>query len=201
MKKLFGLALLGSLIMAGTANAALYRVDFSGTVGDGTYDGYFTYDTAGLNLNGSNAVDLTIGGADDLPGSGFETSLIFNYSFTGGSGNFTDANAGVGGLGFSSGELNSWFVGADANGIRQVTYGDPLATQDDLGLCSDCIDHAGWLFLVGDGRHALSFPTWEVAEISAVPLPGAVWAFGAGLLGLLGLKRRRKMKMLQTATA
>jgi hypothetical protein len=30
------------------------------------------------------------------------------------------------------------------------------------------------------------------AEISAVPVPAAVWLFGSGLLGLLGMARRRK---------
>ncbi len=201
MKKLLGLALLGSLMLSSAANAAFYRVDYSGTVGDGTYDGYFTYDTAGLDLNGGNSVDLTPTGVDDLPGSGFETKLLFNYNLSGASGSFNDLTAGIGGLGLSGGDLISWFAGGDANGIRSISYAGPNAVKDDYGLCSSCIDQAGWLFLTDQGRYDLSFPTWEVAEISAVPLPGAVWAFGAGLVALLGLKRRRKMKALHTATA
>ena len=31
------------------------------------------------------------------------------------------------------------------------------------------------------------------AEISAVPVPAAVWLFGSGLLGLMGMARRRKL--------
>ncbi len=34
---------------------------------------------------------------------------------------------------------------------------------------------------------------WAVrdGDVAAVPLPGAVWLFGAGLAGLLGYGRRR----------
>ncbi len=32
----------------------------------------------------------------------------------------------------------------------------------------------------------------EVLSISTVPIPAAVWLFGSGLLGLLGIARRKK---------
>jgi hypothetical protein len=36
------------------------------------------------------------------------------------------------------------------------------------------------------------FYAWAVSpgQVNAVPVPGAVWLFGTGMLGLLGLKRR-----------
>jgi hypothetical protein len=34
--------------------------------------------------------------------------------------------------------------------------------------------------------------TFTVAQVSAVPVPPAAWLLGAGLLGLMGLRRRRK---------
>lgn len=45
----------------------------------------------------------------------------------------------------------------------------------------------GTTILKGDQLYA-----WAVSpgQVSAVPIPGAVWMFGSGLLGLLGLKRR-----------
>ena len=35
--------------------------------------------------------------------------------------------------------------------------------------------------------------TFNAANVAAVPLPAAVWLFGAGLMGLLGLNRRKSM--------
>ena len=32
----------------------------------------------------------------------------------------------------------------------------------------------------------------EVLNVSAVPLPGAIWLFGSGIIGLAGLARRKK---------
>lgn len=33
--------------------------------------------------------------------------------------------------------------------------------------------------------------SWQAAEVSAVPVPAAVWLFGSGLLGLVGIARRK----------
>jgi len=41
----------------------------------------------------------------------------------------------------------------------------------------------------GDWDYTLTF---EVNELSAVPVPAAVWLFGSGLLGLVGMARRKK---------
>ena len=32
-----------------------------------------------------------------------------------------------------------------------------------------------------------------IADLSAVPVPGAVWLFGSGLVGLMGAARRKKV--------
>ncbi|MFC4270167.1 hypothetical protein GQF03_00265 [Sneathiella chungangensis] len=206
MKKLLGLALLGSLVFAGAADAAFYRVDFSGAVisngsVSGSYDGYFTYDTDGLNLDGSNGTAATPDGADDLPSAGFESELLFNYSFPGVGGSFDENSGGVGYLSFSSGKLINWFIGGNTRSLNTVFLGGPNNDSFDLGLCGNCSNFSGYLATLNYDEVPLTFPNWQVTEISAVPLPAAVWAFGAGLLGLLGLKRRRKMKMLRTATA
>ena len=56
-----------------------------------------------------------------------------------------------------------------------------------------------WYFNTGYGiqgdyynKNALLY-AWAVrpGDISAVPIPGAVWLFGSGLLGLLGFKKRK----------
>ena len=42
---------------------------------------------------------------------------------------------------------------------------------------------------------ALVFGTLDTLTISAVPVPSAVWLFGSGLLGLIGISRRKKVKV------
>jgi len=56
---------------------------------------------------------------------------------------------------------------------------------------------SAWGFVIGDGYQGTSSKydqsyAWAVSpgQLSTVPVPGAVWLFGTGLLGLLGLKRR-----------
>lgn len=206
MKKAFGVALLGSLMLSGVAEAAFYRVDYTGyTAADssvvGTYDGYFTYTTDGLDLDKANSTPATPGGVDDLPGSGLATTLLFNYHIPEISGSFDNANAGVGSLIFSDGTLVNWFLGGIESGIGGVVMAGPDQGILDMGLCANCTNFSGILSVPGYESFSLSFPSWQATEISAVPLPGAVWAFGAGLLGLIGLKRRRKARLNEAAIA
>jgi hypothetical protein len=58
-----------------------------------------------------------------------------------------------------------------------------------------------WIFSAADGGQYVPLISkankayaWAVSpgQVSAVPVPGAVWLFGSGLIGLLGFKRRRK---------
>lgn len=54
------------------------------------------------------------------------------------------------------------------------------------------------IFTISDDLKTLTVDLWagnimdEVRVITAVPIPGAVWLLGSGLLGLLGLRRRVK---------
>jgi len=59
-----------------------------------------------------------------------------------------------------------------------------------------------WSFNFGDGRqvnnfyggygaYAMVVRSGDVGGVSAVPLPAAVWLFGGGLIGLLGVARRK----------
>ena len=57
----------------------------------------------------------------------------------------------------------------------------------------------GWSFLMNLGLQLTSDKTnnhyaWAVqsGDVSAVPVPAAVWLFGSGLLGLIGVARRRR---------
>ena len=66
----------------------------------------------------------------------------------------------------------------------------------------DSTGNSAWYFFAGDGTQengALKedihnqLYAWAVhpGDVAAVPVPGAIWLFGSGLLGLLGLKKRK----------
>jgi hypothetical protein len=55
-----------------------------------------------------------------------------------------------------------------------------------------------WIFLFNDGDLNSDFKDFQYAawavrsgDVAAVPVPGAVWLFGSGLLGLIGVARRK----------
>ncbi len=59
-----------------------------------------------------------------------------------------------------------------------------------------------WVIYMGDGyqnsyyKHGMDVSAYGLAihsgQVSAVPVPGAIWLFGSGLAGLVALSRRRK---------
>ena len=59
-----------------------------------------------------------------------------------------------------------------------------------------------WVFVFADGhqigvnkgRSLSSFAGWAVraGDVGAVPVPAAVWLFGSGLIGLIGVARRSR---------
>jgi len=61
------------------------------------------------------------------------------------------------------------------------------------------LPNRAWDFNMGNGDQGIpsetsSFYGWAVqlGDVSAVPVPAAVWLFGSGLLGLIGIARRKK---------
>ena len=74
-----------------------------------------------------------------------------------------------------------------------VTYNnDPLASLDILGAVGT-YDFSGLTvfgFTVDDGPFNAMGLIFEQMTITAVPIPAAIWMFGAGILSLAGLRRR-----------
>ncbi len=64
---------------------------------------------------------------------------------------------------------------------------------------SNSPDYQAYYFNMGSGEQGRTYKTdnistWAVqtGDVSAVPVPAAVWLFGSGLLGLAGIARRKK---------
>ena len=76
------------------------------------------------------------------------------------------------GINFDYGDLMFRFSG--------LSYNSDIENKD-FDSSNFCCDFDGDDF---DG-------TWHSASVSAVPVPAAVWLFGSGLLGLVGIERRK----------
>jgi len=89
--------------------------------------------------------------------------------------------------------------GTDANSIpnspnfiNELAYGYWLSTEE-IQLYSNA-----WALNTGGGfqfnpRKTLQLYAWAVSpgQVAAVPIPGAAWLFGTGLVGLISFKQRR----------
>ena len=105
-------------------------------------------------------------------------------------------------------EMMSLSEGFDGLGYPNVGYNEsPYFAYDDLTVTPDDISVIAWTTATGcfesvscrafqkeiDGicGAEYGFPcVWGVAQV--VPVPSAVWLFGSGLIGLIGVARRKK---------
>ena len=122
---------------------------------------------------------LTAGWAGGL------TSDTSTYKFSG----IIDGVADAGACAAAGGEWQSHaYTGYSyilrADGIRVIEAMD-YSEYDDLSNVPTVID--GVAYNLDENGNMVA-----IADLSAVPVPAAVWLFGSGLLGLVGVARRRK---------
>ena len=105
-------------------------------------------------------------------------------------------------LGFdcTSSEMGGLFYTALSNSTGSLTNTGPFSNiqSDSYWLATEWNSSIAWFFNMGTGGQNLdsktgSFYGWAVqsGDVSAVPVPAAVWLFGSGLLGLVGVARRK----------
>lgn len=102
----------------------------------------------------------------------------------------------TGSLGAQPWNTGSTFTsGNQVNAVADLT-GSALALDGSAVIVSASTVGAAWGFFVGTPYteiFSLDFSNATVVDSpSAVPVPAAVWLFGSGLLGLVGVARRKK---------
>ena len=177
-----GVIVVGLLLGTSTTNAAVVIIDGTGTNATGIedlqvgvlfYNVEFVFDSA-RNLYG------------DLPGD-------FPFSDSGPT-TVVDANAAVNAalngvpLVVTVGPVTSsnYFIGFDSEPVGPVvihTDSSYASTSDDVWLLDVPLS-------VFDFNANATYADFTL--VSQVPVPAAVWLFGSGLLGLVGMARRKR---------
>jgi hypothetical protein len=140
---------------------------------------------ASLQLNGGAETEV---GAMGLTGG---TSFTHNYSFTnvasdGSLISFLTQNMGLG----SSNPLDMKVYDITGGGMTEL--GSVSVADLSMGSVSVAMAALGDYLIEISGTAAGVAPDYTL-EVSAVPVPAAIWLFGTALIGLVGFNKRKAM--------
>lgn len=195
-----------SSILIFTSNAAAAVLPLEGrletTLGSGIYQAY--YDP---NLNITWAADANINGS-----SNWDSQTAWVSSLTiGGVGGWRLPEVDVNGDGGIFDCTGGGIEGCEDNEMSYLFWDEGI-TASTPGPFANIQPHNYWLAEVASNptdawRLSQNFGTlgvlpknistfaWAVhdGDVGAVPIPAAAWLFGSGLLGLIGVARRKKV--------
>ena len=142
------------------------------------------YDADGDPLNGNQLLNPQTSGGLTITGTVFKPEPDSTEAIAG-TWSWDDS---FGSLDFLTFKFDNWLA------VYQITGGDTFGNWSALGACDDgltagLIDSAQHTSCTNNGN---AFALSHSAGYSVVPVPAAVWLFGSGLLGLIGMARRKK---------
>ncbi len=87
------------------------------------------------------------------------------------------------------------FLWTSEGGMESLTS---ILTAAEIDLTGWTLSNAAAIsangrFIVGSGINPDGFTEAWIADVAVVPVPTAIWLFGSGLIGLVGLARRKKL--------
>lgn len=132
----------------------------------------WNFDADGDPTNGNQLLNPQTSGDLTITGTSFKSSPDETEALAG-----TWEYSGAGPLDYLTFKFDSWLA------VYQITDGMTSGTWDLEALCTN--DGA----CAGNGQPAALSHS---AGYSVVPVPAAVWLFGTGLLGLVGVARRKR---------
>ena len=196
---------------AGGVAPPLYGLRLDGLLGDPAKEYTFDFDHASSNMtlvwNGSTIVidGQAFGGEDTGAGYGAGTTDVWDIHFEYTVGISTPGGeGGVDDLVVISDNINFGTISSTTSGFGSFSLEDEAG---DGGLAFQLGDeagagHRGFAGISGWGwmNHGVDCEANDCSHVvasdwlftaSPVPVPAAVWLFGSGLLGLVGVARRR----------
>ena len=180
-KKFIAMFFVLGISMCGTTTASIVKYNFSqsgydeGAIVTGMFegedvdgDGYLVSDISELSLSEVTAFNMKFSGNSMVPAFslGLADLQILSYGLNGGP------------LGDSRREL----ISAAANSDLDAGF---TIISDETGEDDNLITSVVFL------QDSPISNSSELVIISAVPLPAAVWLFGSGLLGLIGINKSK----------
>lgn len=189
-------------IFAGYANSVLgtsgsFTTDLGNSVGGTSWSTDLDDVTTRITDTsaGTNILGTTTGAYLDL---GFDTSIFdgpgndLKLFFVGGNDHFFDVTIG--------GVTNSYSI---LSSIGATTFSDSAWPTDPVVAMAIDLSSSEWNSLgggsysgmrltIGDGYDADSAVASFAGTYNVVPVPAAVWLFGSGLIGLVGLAKRKQ---------
>ena len=203
-------ALLGMLLLAGLGQAQASTLTFSDMSSDETLasvlDATLSFDvTAGGADGGDDLLTITLDNQTASPDAYTIDELYFNFtgdsSFVGfdssntGSGAFSNTVTGADGFGTFDMNITGFGLATGSTEVWEIDLGTTGFAMSDFDVLSTIPpgdnEAIAVLKFVQGPLDDSAFGAGGVPP-SEIPVPAAVWLFGSGLLGLVGIARRRK---------